>query len=337
MVAAIETNGNQAAFYSLREPAWHGLGFVATEEHTPQEMLELAHLANWNVRAMDLSAMLPPSVDTHLDRKVIVRNNPFHDPADPDSKEYNALGVVGGRYVIGQNEELAAFGEHLGARSETAGSIYNGATVFMSFALERDIVIDPNGVRDPVKTYLMLYTSHDGSSNLVAGVTPTRVVCANTLQVARADMKPVFKIRHSKSMQDRIAAAKRTMELQVKYTEKFAQVAGDLHEVTVTDNEFMDIIKFAFPEPDADAKKAVRTRWDNKVDDLMQLWNGPTQANIANTGWAAFNALTENQQYNRTVYNGNSENFNAAGAGFDDLTNKERSRLLTVVTNKVLV
>lgn len=337
MVAAIETNGSDAAFYSLRVPAWHGLGTVSQEENTPQEMLELAHLANWNVRAIDLSTMLPPSVDTHLERKVIVRNNPFYDPEDENSKQYNALGVVGGRYEIGQNEELAAFGSHLGARSETAGSLYNGATVFMSFALERDIIIDPNGANDVVKNYLMLYTSHDGSSNLVAGVTPVRVVCANTLRVARAEMRPVFKIRHSKSMQDRIVQAKKTMELQVKYTEQFAQIAGDLHEQSVTDNEFMEIIKTAFPQPENDAKKAVLTRWNNKVDDIMKLWSGPTQANIAGTGWAAFNALTEAQQWSRSVYNGNQENFLAAGAGFDDLTNKERSRLFDIVSNKVLV
>ena len=38
------------AFASLREPAWHGLGTVFTEEVTTSKMLELAHLDNWNVR-----------------------------------------------------------------------------------------------------------------------------------------------------------------------------------------------------------------------------------------------------------------------------------------------
>ena len=38
------------AFASLREPAWHGLGTVFSEEVTTAKMLELAHLDNWNVR-----------------------------------------------------------------------------------------------------------------------------------------------------------------------------------------------------------------------------------------------------------------------------------------------
>lgn len=337
MVAAIETYGDQAAFYSLREPAWHSLGLVSQEEHTPQEMLELAHLANWNVRAIDLNTMLPPKVDSHLPHRVIVRNNPFYDKNDPESAKYNALGVVGGRYEICQNEELAEFGTALGARSETAGSLFHGSTVFMTFALERDIVIDPNGVRDTVRNYLMLSTSHDGSSNLVAGVTPVRVVCANTLKIAKSGMKPVIKIRHSKSMSDRVEEARRTMELQVKYTERFAELASDLHEATITDQQFMDIVKTAFPEPGKDAKKASVTRWQKKVDDVWGLYDGPTQAGIRGTGWGAFNALTEDHQWNRNIYNDNKENFYAAGAGFDKLADDRRNQLLSIVTSKVLV
>lgn len=335
MVAAVETNKNSAAFYSLRQPAWHKLGYVSDKEHTPHEMLELAHLSDWNVRAIPIADLVPSTVDCSLSNKLIIRNNPWYDSNDPESKPTNALGIVGDRYTIAQNEELAELGAIIEGRSETAGSLNNGATVFMSFAMEREIHVDPNGVDDIVKTYLLLYTSHNGTSNLVGAITPVRVVCANTLAVAKGNMRPVIKLRHSRSLEDNLVQARQTMALEAKYTEQFADVAGDLFEVNVTDNEFDRIIRMAFEQPDKDSK-AAQTRWSNKIDDLWGLWNGPTQAGIKNTGWGVLNALTEYGQWHRAVYKGNEENFYAAGAGFDGVANDVRNNMFELVTGVLL-
>jgi len=97
------------------------------------------------------------------------------------------LGVVGERYHVLQNEDLFSFGDNIldgGGRWETAGSLKGGRVVFGSLALERETVLDPNGVADVVKTYLLINTSHDGSIAIQASITPVRVVCANTLNVA---------------------------------------------------------------------------------------------------------------------------------------------------------
>lgn len=338
MVAGIEVNGTDAAFASLREPAWHNLGTVVQEETDPYELLRLAHMADWDVRAIDLDSLLPPSVGANEfgKKQVIIRNNPFYDAHDEDSKQYDRLGVVGDNYVIGQNEEMAEIMQMVGARAETAGSLFGGTQTFMTAALERDIIIDAEGVNDVIKNYLMFYTSHNGTSKFCAAITPVRVVCANTLQVARGNMKPVVEVRHSKNFADRMADAKKTMELQVKYTEQFGVLAKDLFEAPVSDQEFFDIVNLAFPEK-PDAKKNSVTRRNNKIDDVMGLWSGKTQEGIKGTGWGAFNALTEDQQWNRKVYKENFQKFYAAGSGLDDAVNKERNRLLDLVVTRVLV
>lgn len=338
MVAGIEVSGDQAAFASLRQPAWHGLGVTTQEEVDPYELLKLAHMADWDVRAIDLDSLLPPSVGGNEfgKKQVIIRNNPFYDEDDEDSKKFDRLGVTGDSYVIGQNEEMAELMKLVGARPETAGSLFGGTQVFMTAALERDIIIDAEGVNDVIKNYLMFYTSHNGTSKFCAAITPVRVVCANTLQVARGNMKPVIEVRHSKNYDDHMADSKATMELQVKYTEKFGELATDLFRAPVSDNEFFEIVNLAFPEK-PDAKKNAVTRRQNKVDDLMGLWNGKTQEGIKGTGWGAFNALTEDQQWNRKVYKNNTQKFLAAGSGLDDAVNRERNRLLDLVASKVLV
>lgn len=339
MVAAVETVNGVSAFAS-RVPAWHNLGTITQEELTPHEFLAVAKLNGWEVRAIDVAPLLPPTVDgTGLSERVIIRNNPFFDSDQPegvDNPRVNALGIVGDRYHIAQNEELADFGELIGARPETAGSLYGGKQVFMSFALTKRIVIDPEGVSDVVDLYLLTYTSHNGSSNFVVAMTPVRVVCANTLRIAQGGMDPVLKVRHSKSMADRLKAAKDALELQVNYTDAFADKASALHEAAVTDQEFYDIVDLLYPLDD-NASKAAVTRHANKLDSIMDYWSGTTQAGIKNTGWGVLNTLTEHQQWDRAVYNNNLENFNAAGAGFNDLVNKERDKIFDLVTSQVLV
>jgi hypothetical protein len=48
MAHELESQNGKASFASFREPAWHGLGTVFTEEKTTSEMLEAASLNGWN-------------------------------------------------------------------------------------------------------------------------------------------------------------------------------------------------------------------------------------------------------------------------------------------------
>ena len=200
MAHELETQNGVASFASFREPAWHGLGTVFTEEKNTAEMLAAANLNNWNVRLVDVE--IPNTLTSDKSYQYVVRTNPT------DSSQTDVLGVVGERYHVLQNEDLFSFGDNIldgGGRWETAGSIRGGRVVFGSLALERETVLDPNGVADKVKTYLLINTSHDGSIAIQASITPVRVVCANTLNLAlgskrgRNPIKQSFKIRHTQT------------------------------------------------------------------------------------------------------------------------------------------
>ena len=54
MAHELETQNGVASFASFREPAWHGLGTVFSDEKTTSEMLAAANLNNWNVRLVDV-------------------------------------------------------------------------------------------------------------------------------------------------------------------------------------------------------------------------------------------------------------------------------------------
>ena len=322
MVAAVETYKDQAAFASLREPAWHGLGTVFEDESiTTRGMLDLAHLSNWNVRLEDIS--LPGR--SHRDYFAVARTNPF-------DKETDVLGVVGERYKVVQNEELFSFADNMldGGRWETAGSIKNGTVVFGSLALDRETVLDPSGVSDVVKSYLLVHTSHDGSLAVQASVTPVRVVCQNTLNMALSGAKQTYKVRHTQTVTGKVAAAREALGIAHKYLDAFEVEAAELYAQSISEQNWFDIMTTVYPKPEENAKGAL-TKWENKIDTLNDIYTGNTNNMIAGTAWGAYNALTERLDWYRNPRGGNAESVLASASGFDAATNAAKNKMKSVV------
>jgi phage/plasmid-like protein (TIGR03299 family) len=335
MAHELESQNGVASFASFREPAWHGLGTVFTEEKNTSEMLVAANLNGWNVRLEDLE--IPTTLTSDKNYQYVIRTNPT------DKTQTDVLGIVGERYVPLQNEDLFAFGDNIldgGGRWETAGSIRGGRVVFGSLALERETVLDPNGVADVVKTYLLINTSHDGSIAIQASITPVRVVCANTLNLALGNIKKKdgvkqsFKIRHTQSAEGRIQVARETLGLANAYMDKFDIMAKLMIETEITAQQFNEIILAAYPKPDKDVKGAIK-KWENKVNLINDIYTGEFNNTISGSAWGALNALTERLDWHRNARGTNTENMLASASGFDPAINAEKNRLLKVVQNKL--
>ena len=337
MAHELETQNGVASFASFREPAWHNLGTVFDTEKNTKEMLVAANLNNWNVRLEDLE--IPASLVSDKSYQYVVRTNPT------DKTQTDVLGIVGERYVPLQNEDLFSFGDNIldgGGRWETAGSIRGGRVVFGSLALERETVLDPNGVADVVKTYLLINTSHDGSIAIQASITPVRVVCANTLNVAlnrtkkKDGVKQSFKIRHTQTAEGKITVARQALGMANSYMDEFDKMAHAMIAKEISAQDFNKIILAAYPKPDKDTKGAVK-KWENKVDMINDIYTGEFNGMISGNAWGAFNALTERLDWYRSARGGNSESMFAAASGFDPAINAEKNRLLTVVQNTLQI
>jgi phage/plasmid-like protein (TIGR03299 family) len=326
MAHELETVNGQTAFASLREPAWHGLGTVFSEEVTTAEMLKLAHLDNWNVRLEDVT--IPEGFASDKSFSFVTRTNPFNP------EQNDVLGVVGERYVPLQNEDLFDFGDLMldgGGRWETAGSIKGGRQVFGSLALERETVLDPNGVSDKVNTYLLINTSHDGSVAIQASITPVRVVCANTLNLAlKGKAKQSFKIRHTSTASGKVAQAREALGLANKYMDEFDKLAQEMISKEITKAKFDEIVALAYPAPEKDAKGSFK-KYNDKMDLIQSIYVGEYNNTISGTAWGAFNALTERLDWYRSGRGGDNESILAAASGFDPVTTAEKNRLLQLV------
>ena len=328
----LETVNGQTSFASLRQPAWHGLGTVFENEVTTKEMLDLAHLNDWNVRLEDVA--IPDGFASDKGYSFVTRTNPF------DRTQNDVLGVVGERYVPMQNEDLFDFGDLMldgGGRWETAGSIKGGRQVFGSLALERETVLDPNGVGDKINTYLLINTSHDGSVAIQASITPVRVVCANTLNVAlssvkgKKGIKQSFKIRHTATASGKVAQAREALGLANAYMDEFDIMAKEMIESEISKAKFDEIVALAYPAPTGEDKKGSYKKYQSKVDLLQSIYVGQYNSTIAGTKWGAYNALTERLDWYRSARGGTNESILASASGFDPMINAEKNRLLKLV------
>ena len=333
MAHDLENQNGKTSFASFREPAWHGLGTVFTEEKNTIEMLEAANLNGWNVRLEDME--IPSTLTSDKAYQYVLRTNPT------DKNQTDVLGIVGERYVPLQNEDLFSFGDNIldgGGRWETAGSIKGGRVVFGSLALERETILDPTGVADKVKTYLLINTSHDGSIAIQASITPVRVVCANTLNLAlnqkkkKNGVKQSFKIRHTQTAEGKIQIARETLGMANAYMDEFDIMAKAMIEKEVSAKQFNDIILAAYAKPDADSKGSFK-KWENKIDIINDIYTGEFNGMISGNAWGAFNALTERLDWYRSARGGSNESILASASGFDPAINAEKNRLLKVVQN----
>ena len=333
MAHNLETNGNDVAFALRGKPAWHNLAnriFNLDEDVTTQMMLDEAKLSNWNVRLSPLTDHISSEWNDVSNSQLVIRDNPFNGETD-------VLSTVGSRYHVLQNQELFYFADAIHdanpeCRWESAGSLKKGRVVFGSVDIPRTMVLDPQGANDETKLYLIVWTSHDGSVAVQAAITPVRVVCQNTLNLAMNNAKQSFKIRHTQTAEGKIQVARETLGLALGYFDDFEKEAQALFAESVNDKQFLDIVKTVYPKPAEDSSKIAQTKWDNKMVTLNDLYhNSPTNANIKGTKWGVFNTLTERLDYFRSSRKNNTESKWASASGFDPIITAEKNKILQIV------
>jgi len=276
-----------ASFYAARMPAWHRLGTITNEATTAKEALELAQL-DWDVKLAPLYAH---------DDDVMVRVGGSQAVVRTHRKKghLEALGVVGMKYVPVQNREafdlLTAIVAQSDLRFETAGSIFGGTRVFISAKIPDAITVLGH---DHVDLYLLATNNHDGKRALRFAVTPVRVVCQNTLALGLRTAKRVFKARHTGVPVERLVdEARKTLGLIKRYTEALTVESERLAATPMEEPEFRGYVARVLDESVLKGRRVKDSTKEMYVQQLLDLWNSPTQESIAATQWAAYNSVVE--------------------------------------------
>ena len=268
---------NVEAMFYTREKPWHGLGTMVAEAPNSKDALRLAGL-NWKV----------------LQEPVYTENEELIQgyKANVRDTDRKVLGVVTDRYKVIQNEEAFAFTDTLlgeGVRYETAGSLQEGRRVWMLARLPREFII--GGER--ISPYMVFSNTHDGSGAVKTALTPIRVVCNNTLNLALRTAKRSWSMIHTGDISGKIEEAKNTLLLADEYMTALGQEFENLRKIKLSEKQVLDYIKILLPMEENYSLLQKRGVEKLREDMKMRYFDAPDLKDVGNNGYRFVNAVSD--------------------------------------------
>lgn len=206
---------------------------------------------------------------------------------DTDGK---VLGIVTDRYQIVNNIDAFQFTDNLiggDVRYETAGSLLGGKKVWMLAKMPTKKIAG-----DDVATYVAFTNAHDGTGSVKALVTPVRIVCNNTLNLALNTAKRSWAMRHSGDIQGKLEEARNALELTEIYMEELNKQAERWANVTVNEDQLQAMLNKLFPEK-ADATERQKKNIEQQKENYMVCYFAPDILKFNNSAWRAINAMSD--------------------------------------------
>lgn len=339
--------------------AWHKLGTVYDRPLTVQEALHGCH-ADYKVALQPL-ALITPDIRREMDYGSVMAlqlNNAIVPKymATMRLDTHKMLGIVTENYGVVQNEDAFKFidtlvtGKMADAEHtpviETAGVLGEGERVFITAKFPEQIILDNKG-NDRVEMYIVFTTSHDGTGAVNCLVTPIRVVCNNTLNLAMRNNSGKLSLRHSRNVMDRLDLRecenaefvyktlkmydvyKNSLETEFKHLQNIKLAELDLMkilaEVTYEDDD-LKIYKESNEVYDAEISRSAINRI-NKMRDVLEFGVGQNSDDRGSGMWL-INGITS--------YFQNYANYRSEETKYDSIQNGYAAKKLQKAYDLIL-
>jgi phage/plasmid-like protein (TIGR03299 family) len=241
MIASTHDLGLTAATTAEAKARWIGPGAALDRPATAAEAIAAARL-DWDVIKLPLLAGREEYRYVH-DRYAVVRE----DLWTRDGTGF--LGIVGRNYTPLQNRDAFAFFDPVvgagAAAYHAAGAIGEGEKVWMLAKLPGELRVIGD---DVVCKYLLLSTSHDGTTAVQIRFIPIRLVCSNGLVQALRD-GPMLHVTHTREVRERLwRAANMVNSIKARF-EELGETFRRMASVRMNDQEAAAYLRAIFPDP----------------------------------------------------------------------------------------
>ena len=293
---------DQDRFYSYKEPAWHGLGYVSPTAMPIDEALVAADMDfEWSKSPIHTTVLDTTGIETIdiPDKFAVIRRN-------KRDNERKAFGPVGDKYTVHSANEIFSFIDALqggGAVLETVGSLGRGEREFVVVRLPDTVMV---GGKDATNLYLTGTTSFDGSTATRFDLTGVRIVCSNTWRLAQRLSQGKVTFRHTSHLDGSsdLQKAQRVLELSTEMSESMQEMGNRLLGITLRDQDAAEVLATLFPFPDhvkphmdrellSPADNRIITKQSTLRQSVFQLYKKSEVRAQDETAWGLFNAVTE--------------------------------------------
>ena len=266
----------ESMFYT-RETPWHGLGTKVEESPCSEEALITAGL-DWNVVQEPIYTETEELISGY---KANIRDT-----------DRQVLGVVTNRYKAVQNRDAFSFTDGLlgeGVRYETAGSLQGGRRVWLLAHMPRDYII----CGEKFSPYLLFSNTHDGSGAVKVALTPIRVVCQNTLNLALDTARRSWSMMHTGNIKGKIREAEQTLLMAEAYMDHLGQEFETLRKIKLTDKAVRDYIEILLPLEDGSTPQQTRNIKRLQEDMMRRYFDAPDLQDVGRNAYRFMNAVSD--------------------------------------------
>lgn len=268
---------NVESMFYVRETPWHGLGTKVMEAPDSEGALIAAGL-NWNV--------IQEPIFTG-------ENEPIRGyKANIRDSDRRVLGVVTDRYKVIQNQEAFAFTDELlgqGVRYETAGSLQDGKKVWLLAHMPHEYII--SGER--ISPYLLFSNTHDGSGAIKVALTPIRVVCNNTLNLALSTAKRSWSMVHTGDIRSKMQEARDTLFMAERYMDELGKEFEALRLKKLPDQKVMEYIEVLLPVEDGSTPQQIKNIERLREDMKIRYFDAPDLQDTGKNAYRFINAVSD--------------------------------------------
>lgn len=270
-------SANVETMFFTRVTPWHGLGTRVEEAPGSKEALVLAGL-DWKV----------------VQKPIVTEDglpvNGFK--ANIRDRDSQVLGVVTNRYKVVQNEDAFAFTDKLlgeGVTYETAGSLQDGRRTWILAKLPQRYIISG----DEITPYLVFMNSHDGTGAIKAAMTPVRVVCQNTLNLALSTAKRSWSTNHTGDIKGKLEDARNTLLYADRYMGELGKAIDQLQQICLSDQKVYEYIDALFPLVDGITEQQRKNLMRLKEEVKMRYFDAPDLQYVGKNGYRFVNAVSD--------------------------------------------
>lgn len=282
-------------FMSYRKPAWHRLGTVFQDPLTASEAWE--QMGPYDVVKAPLFAANQLTHDGNNMEVVVPVNGKFAVTGvfQKEQQQYH-YGVVDTRYELATPKDLIGVWEMtVKANIETMGVLQHGKRFFFTTQMPG---FDVKG--DEHNLYLSIISPHGTGQALLMLLSPVRVVCANTAQMAISEAKAECRVPHMKGALNDVGIwLKDQWESASFKTQALKEALELLADRTTTDMMATSYIDKLVPVPEEDAEgyeKAVKTQDTIKALFAGEAVGSNTKA-FDGTLFGLYNSVVEYADY----------------------------------------
>lgn len=267
--------GIDASVFVTREAPWHNLGKIFMQNPTVAQALEAMN-GNYGLEKVpaEYKGNVVPGhfwvVRTDLDK---------------------VLGEVGSKYQIISNARGFDILESIGGdvRIETGAVLGIGERAFISCKLPSTTKV----ADDIIDHYFVVLLSHDGTTSVVAMMTPIRPVCQNTVNLGLQRAARRVAIRHTTNYESKLNEQARLLGITKEYFTSLQSICDELLAKKRTEKQFSNLVDKLFDKPDNDASERAKANFEKARELCFAALNVPDLANIKNTGWGQYNAIVD--------------------------------------------